>query len=36
MPDQAATRRIEELEWFIIGLIALSMVLPFLLSGYGH
>ena len=36
MSDQAATRRMEVLEWIIIILIAISIILPFLPGGYGH
>jgi hypothetical protein len=36
MSDQATTRRMEVLEWIIIILIAISIILPFLLGGYGH
>jgi hypothetical protein len=36
MSDQAASRRMEVLEWIIIILIAISIVLPFLPGGYGH
>jgi hypothetical protein len=36
MTDQAATRRMEVLEWIIIILIAISIILPFWLGGYGH
>jgi hypothetical protein len=36
MADQATNRRMEVLEWIIIILIAISIILPFLPSGYGH
>jgi hypothetical protein len=36
MSDQAASRRLEVLEWIIIFLIAVSIVLPLLPWGYGH
>ncbi len=36
MSDQAANRRMELLEWIIILLIALSIILPFLLTAPGH
>jgi hypothetical protein len=36
MSDQAATRRLEVLEWIIIILIAISILLPFVPGGYGQ
>jgi hypothetical protein len=36
MSDQEQNRRMEVLEWIIIILIAISIILPFLLGGFGH
>jgi hypothetical protein len=36
MSDQAASRRMEVLEWIIIILITISIILPFLPGGYSH